>query len=345
MKIKIVKTLKGRAVSLSDEGVIYLGQNYKVLKYDASDELSLVGRVPCKMGRKFIEPFRLLCRLLRHEIRGFKLLADGSKVVAARYGLYHSEPGEILLKPALLPKTKLAIKFPRAITVDSTERVLWGECWGNPERRNVRIFISQDKGKSYELAFEFKSGDVKHVHNILEDPYEKCYWVFVGDHGAEPGIGRLTNDLKHLDWLVRGEQRHRATGGFIFEDRIVYGTDTEKDFNAIYAVDKTSGKLEKLCQTPGSCIYSAKFGKWYALSTSVEYFEKYENKWATLWVSMDALNWRQVYKAEKDIWSKKYFQFGSLVLPIRGWDREQIVFSGLALKGIDGKICIAEIVE
>jgi hypothetical protein len=246
---------------------------------------------------------------------------------------------------ARFPQTALLVKPPMAITLDSEERILWGEYWGNTERRAVRIFVSEDKGRSYEPVYEFKQGEIRHIHNILEDPYDKCYWICVGDHGKEPGIGRLSKDLKDFSWLVKGEQRYRIVTGFIFKNKIIYGTDTEKDFNGIYAIDKTTGKLEKLCQTPGSCIYAAKFGEWYTLSTSVEYFEKYKNTTATIWTSKDALNWREVYEAEKDIWSKTYFQFGSIVLPRSGWNRNEIVFSGQALKGIDDKVCIAEIIE
>jgi len=344
-ELKIRHIINGRVVSLSDDRSIIVGQNYKVVKFLEDKGVELAARAPCPLRRQVISPFRLLCRLFRHEIRGFVQLRDNRKVVATRQGLYYSETDEILLKPALLPETGMEIKPPMTITVDSSERILWGEYWGNNSQREVRLFVSEDKGKSYRPFWTFKTGEVKHIHNILEDNFSDCYWVCVGDQNKEPGIGRLSRDLKSLDWLVKGEQRYRAVTGFVFKDKIVYGTDTEKDFNAIYAVDKTTGKMEKLCQTPGSCIYAAKFGKWYTIGTSVEYFEKYSNNLATLWISADAVNWRQVYQVEKDIFSKKYFQFGSIILPRNGWRHDEIVFSGQALKKIDNKVYVAQVIE
>lgn len=343
-KLNITKTFKGRAASLSGSDSVYIGQNYNILEY-TQDDLSLIGQIPCNTKRKLIEPFRLLCRLFRHEIRGVGILSDGTGIVATRQGLYYSSSGGGTFERASLPATNMRIYPPMTVTIDSQDRVLWGEYWGNVDHRTLRLFVSEDYGKSYRPFWEFKKGDIKHVHNIIEDPYDDCYWVFVGDHGKEPGIGRLSKDLKCLDWLVRGEQKYRVVDGFLFQDKIVYGTDSEKEPNGIYAIEKKTGKMEKLCDIPGSCIYSAKFGKWYAISTSVEPSEVLDCDHATLWVSKDTVTWQQVYQAKKDVFSAKYFQFGSIVLPRGRWNSDKIVFSGQAVKSIDGKVCIAEIVE
>ena len=91
-------------------------------------------------------------------------------------------------------------------------------------------------------------------------------------------------------------------------------------------------------------VYIIDFEKF--LSMEIEkIWEKYQNNKATLWVSQDAIKWQQVYEVEKDIFSKKYFQFGSIVLPRGRWNRDEIVFSGQALKKIDNKVHIAKIIE
>jgi hypothetical protein len=344
-KLKTKQIAKGRVINFSDDGQIFVGQNYTIAKYNLQGGYTPIAKVPCSFKRKMIEPCRLICRFLRHEIRGFVQLDTGEKIAATRQGLYYSGEQDYVLKPALLPKTHLEIKPPMAMTVDSAGRILWGEYWSNRERREVRLFVSEDKGKTYEPFHTFKAGEVKHIHHILEDSFDNCYWVCAGDHNSEPGIGKLSRDLKYFDWLVKGKQQYRAVTGFVFKDKIVYGTDTEKDFNAIYVLNKNNGYVEKLCETPGSCIYAAKFGKWYAISTSVEYFEKHNNDTSTVWISEDTLNWHEVYQAKKDIWSMKYFQFGSIVLPRGGWEYDKIVFSGQALKGIDNRVYIAEVIE
>ncbi|NLX20374.1 MAG: hypothetical protein GXY55_01720 [Phycisphaerae bacterium] len=341
--LKIKHVLKGRAVGLNESGQAYLSRNYRVGVWRDGSETTPVAVVPCPMRRRLIEPSRLLCRLLRHEIRGYQVLPDGSRVAASRHWLYHGRPGELVLSPARVDGD--GPKAPMTITLDCGGRILWGEYWSNAERRGVRLFVSTDGGRSYEPFHEFAPGEIRHVHNIIEDRYDGGYWVMAGDHGAEPGIGRLSADLKSFEWVVKGEQKYRAVSGFVFPDRLVYGTDTEKDFNAIHVLDKRTGRTEKVVETPGSCIYAARFGRWYTVSTTVEYFEKYDNRHATIWVSENALDWREVYRVEKDVWSIKYFQFGSIVLPRGEWDRNVLIFSGQALKKIDNRICIAEVVE
>lgn len=345
--LKIKKYFPGRVVSLAPDNTIFLGRNYKLFSVDAAGNFNLAAIAPCPAKRKLIVTSRLLCRLFRHEIRGVVVLSDNSKVVATRQGLYYGSPDDTILTPADLPELTPEIKRPMTITADSQNRILWGEYWGNPGLRAVRLFVSYNKGHSYEPFFSFKPGEVKHVHNIIEDPHDNCYWVLVGDHAEQSGIGRLSKDLKTFDWLVKGQQKYRAVCAFIFSDQLIYATDSEKEPNHIFRLDKSSGKLEKICDLPGSCIYAARFGKWYTVATTSEYFdfETIGSKMATLWVSDDCENWQQVFTADKDIWNKKYFQFGSLILPRGQWDNNDIIFSGQAVKKYDNVTCIAEIVE
>jgi hypothetical protein len=343
--LRINRQIKGRVVSLGGQGTAYIGRNYTILSYDSNWNHKVIGKVPCPLKRRLIEPSRLLCRAFRHEIRAFSFLPNGDRVVATRQGLFYGAGDELLMRPATIAQSDLQIKPPMTITVDSNGRVLWGEYWGNHTRREVRLYISEDMGRSYHPFWRFQRGEVKHVHNIMEDPYDDCYWLFVGDDFTEPGIARISRDLKSVDWLVKGKQLYRAVSGFISADKIIYATDTERDYNHICLLDKTSGKVDLLCDTPGSCIYSSKFGKWYVVTTSVEYFRKYKNDLATLWISQNGYDWHRVFEAKKDIWHKVYFQFGSLVLPRDSWDRDEIIFSGQALKGIEGKVCVAEVVD
>ncbi len=341
--LRILNELPGRIIDVAPDGTIWGGRNYQVFSWRSDGKITPIVSAPVQGVRKYAGHCRLLCRLLRYEIRGFAFLTDKTRIAATRQGVYFGEPADILLRPATVHAGDTPVKPPMTVTVDSEDRVLWGEYWGNKDRGQVRLFVSRDKGRTYEPFWTFQPGDIKHVHNILEDPFEHCFWVFVGDHGSEPGIGRLSWNLKQLDWLVRGEQKYRAVSAFIFPDRLVYATDTEMDYNGVYCVNKKTAATEKLADMPGSSIYSCRFGPWYVVSTSVEYFRKFQNNIATLWVSRDAVGWEKIYQAVKDIWSLKYFQFGSIVLPRVPTESDQIVFSGQALRKIDNRILIGRI--
>ena len=119
-------------------------------------------------------------------------------------------------------------------------------------------------------------------------------------------------------------------------DRLVYATDTELETNALMSLDKRSGRCERMREFEGSCIYACRFGGLYALSTAVEPSPVNASRDATLWISRDLQDWRCAWRAEKDVWSAHYFQFGSIVLPCGHGPEDTLWLGGQAVSGIDG---------
>ncbi len=107
--------------------------------------------------------------------------------------------------------------------------------------------------------------------------------------------------------------------------------------NALISLDKATGRHERLRDFPGSCIYACRFGGLYAIATSVEPSPVNHTLDATLWISRDAEKWSPIYSARKDAWSADYFQFGSIVLPVGHSGRETLLYSGQAVRAIDGR--------
>lgn len=343
---RAIPGILGRVLSIRSPNILYVGYKHRIYRtVDFGDNWQLVGILPASLICKCSGWFRPLQRLLRYELRSFAVSGEDLMLAASREGVFWGQGEKVRFERTQLPNCNRAIYSPMSITCDSKGRFIWGEYKSNPVRDAVGIYVSLDGGKSHRLIHEFAAGDVRHVHQIIEDPFEDGYWVLTGDEDRESGIGWLSRDFKDFDWLVHGSQRYRAVVAFPFEDYLVYATDTEKDYNFIYRCDRATGKTEKICDIPGSCIYGCRFGKWYVISTTVERFHKFKTNLATLWVSQDGLKWQQVWEAQKDIWPKKYFQYGSIVLPRSGWDCDEIVFSGQALKGVDNKVYVAKLVE
>ena len=125
------------------------------------------------------------------------------------------------------------LEWPMTLVSDPKGRVLWGEYWGNSERREVRIFASEDDGRSYRVAHTFHAGETRHVHNMVYDPGQDRFWVFCGDHEGDPGIGLLDGGMGDFDWVVKGKQKFRAVCAFDLGDRLVYASDRELEPNGI----------------------------------------------------------------------------------------------------------------
>lgn len=334
---------KGRALHVQHDGTLWISVRLAILRSrDSGTGWQRVTLMPSSLPRRLASTVRLASRLLRHEVKALAVLSDGTIIAVDRRAVYRARPGERVMQAASIEDDRgREVWAPMRIAVGPNDRVVWGEYGGRSRHgMSVRLFVSDDSGGSYQIAHTFKGGTFRHVHNIIYDAGVHGYWLLVGDHADEPGIGLLSEDLKHVEWVAKGQQRYRAVNVFDFGDRLLYGTDTEKEPNAVMSLEKATGRTERLQEVDGSCIYACRFGAFYFLSTSVEPSEVNKNDKATLWCSKDGDRWQPVYQAPKDRWDHRYFQFGSLVLPGGESDCETMMFSGQALKGIDGRVLV-----
>jgi len=337
----------GRAVHVRRDGTLYVCRGYNI--YSSEDDgrsWSSVMRMPVSINRRLGQVSRLAGRLLRLEVRALATLSDGTHVAANREWVFHGRAGDGVMSRATVEERGQPLAPPMTLTVGPEERVLWGE-YNSRTGHNlpVRLYVSDDGGRSYQIARVFTPGEILHIHNLIYDHRHRHYWLMAGDHDEEPGIGRLSVDLEDFEWIRKGKQCYRAVEVFDFDDRLLYATDTHLEPNALISMDKATGRIEQLMQLGGSCIYACRFGGIYALTTTVEPSTVNTSQHAELWLSRDGDCWRKAFRAEKDRWNAFYFQFGSLVLPRGRSDREVILFSGQALRGIDGQAMTARLVE
>jgi hypothetical protein len=327
---------------LERDGTLYAGRCYEIHRSaDGGASWQRVASISRPVWRQLAEPSRLASRLLRQEIRALLRLADGTLVAACKLGVFHGREGTGTLEPSAIAGEGATLQYPMRLGLGPGDVIAWGEYVAPRRLRPVRIFASRDRGRSFEVVHTFPPGEIVHVHNVSWDATAGHWWVLSGDHGAEPGIGRLSADFARFEWLVKGEQRYRAVSVFDFGDRLIYATDTERERNGLIALDKDTGASERLCDFEGSCLYACRFGRYYALSTTVEPSRVNRSPWATLWLSQDGERWRCAWRAHKDRWHPDYFQFGSLILPSGESDDDRVWFSGQALDGIDGRTLVA----
>jgi hypothetical protein len=342
VELEIQGRVPGRMVLAEPDGTLYLGRNYDIHRSDdGGRSFHRVASMPSDLVRRLAGGSRLLSRLARLEVRALVRTAEGGLVASNRQGVFVARPGEQELRASRVENGAVPLYPPMRICRGPGGEILWGE-YGSPKvRRPMRLFASRDSGESFELVHTLDK--VLHVHNVVWDPGQGHYWVLTGDHDPEPGIGRLSADLAHFDWLVKGEQRYRAVEVFDFGDRLVYATDSHLEQNALVSLDKASGRIERLREFDGSCIYACRFGGLYALTTSVEPSPVNRSPFAELWLSRDAETWRCAWRARKDRWNAIWLQFGSLVLPSGATDRELVAFSGQAVEGLDGATLLARV--
>ena len=227
---------------------------------------------------------------------------------------------------------------PLNIAADSQDRVFFGDYGFTGTKK---IYVSQNGGRSFEEVYRFEESDVRHVHGIQADSYDGGYWVFVGDFDEQPGIAKLSQDLKKLDWIERGNQMVRTVKAIIEPDCLYYGTDSEFEQNYIVRLDKKTGKRELLLPISGPSLHATRFGKRRVITTSVEP-SAYGEPFSTIYFSTVGGDWQPLCRYAKDIWSQKYFQYGTCVLPNNVSETSWVALSGQALKKIDGQTIVFE---
>jgi len=342
VELEIQVRVPGRVVLVEADGTLYLGRNYGIHRSDDGGRSFVrVASMPTDGARRLAGASRLLSRLARLEVRALVRARDGGLVASNRQGVFVARPGERDMRTARVETGSIPLFPPMRLSRGPGGEIVWGE-YGSPKvPRPIRLFVSRDDGESFQRVHTLEK--VLHVHNVVWDAGQGHYWVLTGDHDPEPGIGRLSADLAHFDWLVKGKQIYRAVEVFDLGDRLLYATDSHLEQNGLISLDKASGRSEWLREFDGSCIYACRFGGLYALTTSVEPSPVNQSPFAELWLSRDAETWKCAYRARKDRWSAVWLQFGSLVLPSGASDRELIAFSGQAVEGLDGSTLIARL--
>lgn len=259
-------------------------------------------------------------------------------MAVVRDGIYRAAPGE-----KEMTRVFAYTRGSRPLNLCAEgPRVLFGEYDGGESLKGSEIFlyVSEDFGRSWQIGYRFPPGDIRHVHNILIDTAENHYWVLVGDFDRQPGIGALSKDLKHIEWLTRGGQESRAVGAIITPDCLYYGTDSDREKNYIVRLDKQSGKTEKLQEVEGSSLYATSFGPVHLISTCVEPNPACPSRECALYASRDGAHWERILPHRKDFLNPLLFQFGCLVLPFSRTNRPRGMFSGQALTGAHNRVTL-----
>lgn len=334
-------TTHGRALFVAANDDLYIGRGCRIFR---SRDLGLTWDLDCYVPsfgwKHHCSHVRLIARLLRWYIAALQVLPDGSRLAVARDGIYRAAPGELQMKRTFEIRRG---SRPLNISVDGS-RILFGEYGSGLEDTEVLIYVSEDGGLTFHEGFRFPRGDIRHVHNVIVDPFSGHYWVLVGDFGRQTGIGALSNDLKHLDWLGRGTQRYRAVSAIVEPDRLIYGTDSDRDYNFVVSLDKQSGRISELRQVEGSSLFSARVGDWKIISTAVEPNPYCRSRECSLYGSKNGVDWQRLMVHRKDSFSAVYFQFGALVLPYTQTSTlKSLMYSGQAIQDFDGRVALTDI--
>jgi sugar lactone lactonase YvrE len=270
--------------------------------YDRAESVaSLPGDWRRKLGRA-----RLLHRLLRLELYRLAVTPHGTIVATSREGLLRCDPGATSF---LIAYADARSKRPISLCIDGQGRIYFGEYFGNPLREPVRIFMSQDEGRSWQVCYEFPAKSIRHVHGLIYDSARDRIWVMTGDYGQEAQIGWATPGFTHYQVLAQGSQQTRACDGICTPQGLIYATDTPLEQNHVYQLDAETGARSACADIQHSVLFMGQGCGGMFLSTIVEPSEANLTSSVHVWFSADGKTWHEVFTYPRDRWSLRYFQY------------------------------------
>ena len=311
---RLIATFPGLRVLAWDGHTIYASRGYDLLagrtsgsrfawEKIASFSPQFLRRISCR--------FALTARLARDGFHALAILRGGNIVAAVPGAIITLKAGE-----AAFVVTQRISRGTRPLHFASAPDGLavWGEYFDNRERAEVSIFASVNGGETWEIAHTFPRGAIRHVHNIVYDEWERCFWVLTGDEGRECKILRASTDLKFWDEVVSGNQQSRAVAAIVTREGLYFATDTPLENNFIYFLDR-GGRAHKVAAISSSSIHGCKNRNGMFFSTMVEPSAVNLSRDTMLIGSADGAGWAEIARWQKDRWPMRLLQYGNVILP------------------------------
>jgi len=237
--------------------------------------------------------FERLGRLGVHELRPFPV---GGAVAVLRRRIVWCPSGERRFQEVLQIERG---SRPLNICVTSSGHAYFGEYFNNPDRLAVHVYGSED-GEHWSVVHTFPAGSIRHVHNIVEDPYRRGLWVLTGDSDDESGLWFTGDNFQTLDCVVGGTQRARAVALIPLEDGLIVPTDTPHEQNYVQHCDPEKGQLTRVASLPNSAFHAVKQHDLLFISTVAEPSSCNDSRSATVFVSEDGTRWQRLASFERD---------------------------------------------
>jgi hypothetical protein len=330
-----VARLPGMRVLAWSGDQLYAARRYEVLRARMDDAASLkwdfVAKFRPELKRRLTVSNRITSRLFRD---GFHALAEtpaGGLVAAVAGAIVSLRPAESEFR--VTHRIRRGTR-PLHITAMPNGSVLWGEYFDNAARDEVHIYGSPD-GETWDVAYTFPKGAIRHVHNIVYDAWENCVWVLTGDYGDECRILRADCNFRRVETVLQGNQQARAVALVPMQDGLYFSSDTPLESNFIYRLDR-GGNVSRLAQISSSSIYGCRVGDRIFFSTMVEPSQVNRDRHVRIYGGQrGSRHWQPLLDWEKDFLPMGLFQYGNAFFPDGNNTTNYLALTTVAVKADD----------
>lgn len=278
---------------------------------------------------------RLSSQLLRIGLHHLLPLKNGNILVTAKRKTYILSPdGQVV---NIFQGYQGNKPGHQGVCVTPDGSIFFAEYLLNPKRdHEINIWRSTDNGMSFQVVKTWPKGDIRHLHFVKWDEYEKCLWLGTGDYGENGSENRLYRSADNGEnWELIGQfsQDWRAIGVCFTPDSLLWGTDAGSCPDTVHFIrmDRKTRTIEILQDFEGPCHGCASYKDGRAFfSTGVEGGENELDNFARLkeWKSGQC---ETVLKLKKDFWPL-IVQYGVMRFPLGSDNCDKVLFTAMGLK-------------
>jgi hypothetical protein len=329
LKLRKVGAWRGIRVLSWDGNVLYGCRGYEIvrlrvgLNIDQGSEWEVVARFRPVWWRNLTSRCTLSYRLVRDGFHALAVLGDHTNDQKDNQALVGAVPGALVTRTPDSDEFNITHKVERGtrplhISVVPSGTIYWGEYFDNRARAEVHIYASTDCGRTWQVAYTFPAGSIRHVHNIVYDRWGDCLWILTGDEGSECKVLRASCDLlsveRSVEVVLAGNQQARAVAAIPTPDGLYLSTDTPFETNHVYKLER-AGNVEQVGDLASSSIFGCKVSEVMFFSTMIEPSAVNTSREVQIVGSKNGTNWQVLARWKKDNLPMRYFQYGNAFLP------------------------------
>ncbi|GHV73878.1 hypothetical protein AGMMS49940_11800 [Spirochaetia bacterium] len=278
---------------------------------------------------------KLLARFFRLDIRYGVQIGLSRFIIVRNKILYEIDSITKNISPGCqLPRGNHPLNIVHIAIDGFDEAFYFGEYFLNFKKVPVGIYKRNDVD-IWEKVYEFKNGEINHIHNLIPDETNKCVWILTGDFEKSAAIYQARNNFKEVIVVCSGEQIYRSCVAFPHKGGFLYATDTPFQRNTLRYLHKENDQWvnESIAEINGSVGDSTTVSGYFVFSTMVEgdgreaekSFLKYilNNKKGAGIIRNECVVYRigdtdlpiEILSNKKDMLPFVFFQFGIVKFP------------------------------
>ncbi|MBL4597197.1 MAG: hypothetical protein JKX99_11540 [Robiginitomaculum sp.] len=301
--------------------------------------------IPVNPVKKLLLKFRITRRLFRLDKSNAVFNKDGTAIIVLFLGNIYRY--ELSTRKCVHTGTLRQCRnvLHQGICVTPEGHIIFGEYGSNVQRDSVPIWISKDDGFTWQIAYEFSKGKIKHVHGVYFDHFTQDLWIPTGDFDGECYLVRADTEFNTIKRYGDGTQQWRPVSLFFTENSIIWGMDSQLETNFLKKFNRRSEQLEAGQDLPGPVWYSKQLNDGVALlQTTREIGPGVKTDYVHIFLSQNLADWHEISRYRKDHYPMKFFKYGVLSFADGDQSSKSFAIHGEGLKGFDGRSAIARIV-